>query len=137
MDWPQYGFDCGKRLAGSPSVLRLVSSHKSLAYGSGLWPKDEFGNPVNIEQVPAEMMAVFDHALKILSWQENMVSDEMPPSWMWHLDHELVLWFEKLEKKREADRRKQSGDQDEDAEDRFDENLLYERKLEEWKSTSV
>lgn len=83
------------------------------------------------------MMAVFDHALKILSWQENMVSDEMPPSWMWHLDHELVLWFEKLEKKREADRRKQSGDQDEDAEDRFDENLLYERKLEEWKSTSV
>lgn len=45
------------------------------------------------------MMAV-EHASRICQWQENLVSEEMPPSWMWHLDEELEIWFENVEEKR-------------------------------------
>jgi hypothetical protein len=43
-----------------------------------------------------------EQAHRIIGWQENMMSDEMPPRWMWHLDHELELWFERVETEREA-----------------------------------
>lgn len=29
------------------------------------------------------------------------MKDEMPPAWMWHLDDELELWFEEVDRKRE------------------------------------
>ena len=34
------------------------------------------------------------HSLTILSWQENLSADELPPEWMWALDEELEEWFE-------------------------------------------
>lgn len=38
------------------------------------------------------------HAHMVIGWYENpnMPSDSIPPRWMWHLDHELVSWFDRL-----------------------------------------
>lgn len=42
------------------------------------------------------------------------MSEEVPPEWMWTLDHELELWFEEVERKREEKfGRGSSGDDDE------------------------
>lgn len=38
----------------------------------------------------------------ICDWQENLPKDERPPAWMWHLDEQLVEWFEEVDRKREA-----------------------------------
>ena len=54
------------------------------------------------ELLPADFMDALDHALSILSWQENLFGDEMPPRWMWHLDWEIESHFELLKSKREA-----------------------------------
>lgn len=37
----------------------------------------------------------------ILGWQENLPSDDMPPSWMWPFDDPLERWFDDLKAKRE------------------------------------
>ena len=42
-----------------------------------------------------------EHAQTILAWQENLPRDEMPPEWMWSVDHELEIWFERVEAERE------------------------------------
>lgn len=42
------------------------------------------------------MYKAVEHSNNILSWQENLPEDEMPPEWMWSVDHELEIWFEKL-----------------------------------------
>lgn len=31
---------------------------------------------------------------------ENLIGDEMPPEWMWPLDHEIEDWFKEIERKR-------------------------------------
>lgn len=41
------------------------------------------------------------HAHQVLDWNENLLEDEMPPEWMWPLDHELVPWFDDVKRKRE------------------------------------
>jgi hypothetical protein len=46
-------------------------------------------------------MLTIDHALRILSWQENLAEDEMPEHWKWHLDHELDTHFKIMKQKRE------------------------------------
>lgn len=65
--------------------------------GSILWPKD----CTSIDEVPFELLRVIAHANRILDWQENLQSDEVPPAWMWAVDHELEIWFENVEQKRE------------------------------------
>jgi hypothetical protein len=45
-------------------------------------------------------VSAVSHANLILSWQENLLDGEMPPQWMWHLDHELRVWFERIDEKR-------------------------------------
>jgi hypothetical protein len=40
------------------------------------------------------------HAQTVLSWQEVLTEDEMPPEWMWPFDEELESWFEDVERKR-------------------------------------
>lgn len=30
------------------------------------------------------------------------MEEEMPPQWMWHLDHEVVVWFERIDEQRKA-----------------------------------
>jgi thymidylate kinase len=37
----------------------------------------------------------------ILAWQEHLPKKEMPPRWMWALDVELNLHFERVERQRE------------------------------------
>lgn len=44
-------------------------------------------------------MAV-SHALNVLSWQENLPMDDMPPEWMWPLNDELDEWFDAVDSRR-------------------------------------
>lgn len=60
-----------------------------------------FPASTSIETVPHDIHSAVEHALRVLSWQENLVDDEMPPRWMWHLDWELETHFIKVEKIRE------------------------------------
>jgi hypothetical protein len=41
-----------------------------------------------------------EHAHRILDWQDNLSSDEIPPSWMWIFEEELEIWFQEVEEKR-------------------------------------
>lgn len=50
-----------------------------------------------------------DHAQTIQFWRENLPREEMPPRWMWHLDHELEAWFERVEADREAKHERGGG----------------------------
>jgi hypothetical protein len=65
-------------------------------------------------------MAV-EHANLILSWQENLVEDEIPPVWMWALDEELNDWFEKVDRDRKA---KYGGGDDDYESDSMTQNEL-------------
>jgi hypothetical protein len=51
--------------------------------------------------LPADLSAAIEHANRICQWQENLMPDEMPPHWMWHLDGTLDDWFAEVERKRE------------------------------------
>lgn len=42
------------------------------------------------------------HANQILSWEENLSSDEMPPEWMWPLSWEVKRHMEKVVADRKA-----------------------------------
>ena len=107
---------------------------KTMATGSSLWPRNLDGAPMNLDEIPSDFMFVLGHALNILSWQENLAKDEMPPHWMWHLDHELELWFDKVAKKRDAKYGGKSEAINEDEDGEYDSNILYERRLAEMKS---
>lgn len=48
------------------------------------------------------------------------MADEMPPSWMWHLDHELVVWFDAVEERRKS----KFGDGSESSSDGGDQPML-------------
>lgn len=53
--------------------------------------------------MPADLQQAIDHALKVLGWHEGGLSkDEIPPSWMWHLDHELETWWIEVERRRDS-----------------------------------
>lgn len=66
-----------------------------------------------VEDVPADLAMVIDHGFKILSWQENLQEEEMPPKWMWHLDWELEKWFEEVDVLRKAKYSGQADDREE------------------------
>lgn len=59
------------------------------------------------------MTVALTHAHRVLDWQENLMSEEMPPEWMWPLDDALESWFKEVERKRK-DRFGGSGDDDDD-----------------------
>lgn len=54
-----------------------------------------------MEDIPADIMNVINHALLIISWQENLPSEEIPKYWMWHLDWEIEEWFKKVKIERD------------------------------------
>lgn len=62
-----------------------------------LWPE----GCSSIEEVPIDLIRSVNHAFKILDWFENLMKEEIPPEWMWPIDHELELWFEEVERKRD------------------------------------
>ena len=51
--------------------------------------------------MPWELLRVIEHANTVLDWYENFTKDEMPPQWMWHLDHELEEWFKEVTRLRD------------------------------------
>lgn len=44
-------------------------------------------------------------AMTIISWQDNMLKEDVPPRWMWALDDELVKHFERIRDRRDDDDR--------------------------------
>jgi hypothetical protein len=68
------------------------------ATGSGhlLWPQG-----TTIESAPADFIVALDQAITITNWLDNLSSDELPPRWMWHLDWELEIHFEKVKAERD------------------------------------
>lgn len=65
------------------------------------------------------------HALTVLGWQENLLSEEMPPEWMWPFTEELEEWFEEVTARR---RDGTSRDVLEDAPDMVENTLTRGRK---------
>lgn len=51
--------------------------------------------------MPADLVVAVQHAYRILSWQENLTDEEIPPEWMWPLEWELERWFDEVKFKRE------------------------------------
>lgn len=41
-------------------------------------------------------MTAISQAHKILGWYDNLRDEHIPPRWMWHLDEELEVHFEKV-----------------------------------------
>ncbi len=48
------------------------------------------------QDAPAELMVALQHADHILSWYENISTEEIPPTWMWPFPDELDEWFEEV-----------------------------------------
>lgn len=55
----------------------------------------------SIEDLPCDLAMALEQAHRIITWQENLTKEEMPPKWMWHLEWELDAWFEEVERLRE------------------------------------
>lgn len=51
--------------------------------------------------MPFDLYKAVEHATNILHWQENLPESEMPPEWMWSVDHELEIWFERISEERD------------------------------------
>lgn len=107
-----------------------MSNAQSLGGSASLYPQGEDGRPLNVEETPADLQNAIDHALKIISWQENLSPDEVPPIWMWTLDHELETWFKEVKRKRDQ-KCGRSSDPNYEGELYGGENVLYERMQEE------
>jgi hypothetical protein len=50
------------------------------------------------------------HVDRILNWQENLASEEMPPAWMWSLDDDLEDWFDRVKADRDEKYGRNSSD---------------------------
>lgn len=50
--------------------------------------------------MPWDLATAISHAHRVLSWQENLQKDEIPPQWMWPFEDELDTWFEEVERAR-------------------------------------
>lgn len=59
--------------------------------------------------MPHELVMAIEHSHRILDWQDNLVSEEIPPQWMWPFEEELQIWFQQVEEKRN-ERNGRSGD---------------------------
>lgn len=87
--------------------MRQASAAKRSGNGLMMLP----AGCTSIEDMPCDLAIALDQAYRILHWQENLTEDEMPPKWMWHLEWELELWFEEVERLREE---KYGGGRDEE-----------------------
>lgn len=77
----------------------------------------------SVEDIPSDLANAIDHGYKILSWQENLQENEMPPRWMWHLDWELEEWFKGVE----AARKNPTDDREETVLERNEDPEIAER----------
>lgn len=67
------------------------------------------------------------HAQTILGWQENLLTEDMPPEWMWPLTEELDDWFKDV-KARHDERYGGSRDEKDDAPDMAQNELTRHMK---------
>lgn len=84
----------------------MVAISKATGSQDLLWPEG-----ATVETIPDDLLIAIDQAVRVLSWLENLSSDEVPPSWMWHLDWKLEEWFEQVERDRDKKYGSSSGDQ--------------------------
>ena len=110
----------------------MVSTAKANGTGHLLWPEGK--DAVTIHN---EMFVAIEHAHRVLSWQENLPSDEVPANWKWHLDWEIEAHFEKV--KIERDRKYNKGGSSSDGgsfddDDLSQDNLFYNRAKDELKN---
>lgn len=56
-------------------------------------------------------MVAIEHATRVIYWQDNLTSEEMPPEWMWPLDEEVADHMEAVHEER---KRKFGKDDDDD-----------------------
>ena len=78
--------------------MRIVANSKETASNAFMYPR----GIDCVEDLPHDLHNAIEHALRILSWQENLPSDEMPPRWMWNLDWELDIHFKKISQERRS-----------------------------------
>lgn len=104
--------------------MRAIITAKRSGNGATMYP----AGCTSIEDLPCDLSMAIDQAYRIAFWQENLQSEEMPPKWMWHLEHELDPWFEEVDQIRkekyggEADDREEApmmSNQDPDVRARF------------------
>ena len=89
-----------------------------------MWPKG-----CNFEDMPADLFNIINHALLIVSWQENLSGDEMPEYWKWHLDWEIEEHFAKVKRAREAKygtSKDNIDDKDDNGNDIYEKNALFD-----------
>lgn len=70
-------------------------------------------------------MRAIAHAHRILDWQENLQSEEMPPEWMWPFDEDLELWFEEVDRNRKE---KYGGNADSSSEEMLENEYARDRR---------
>jgi hypothetical protein len=61
-----------------------------------LWP-----DGCSLADLPFDLYRAVEHAATIIHWQENLSNEEVPPEWMWSVEHELEIWFERVQAERE------------------------------------
>lgn len=54
-----------------------------------------------MQEVPNDLFVATSEALAILSWLENLPSDECPPRNIWHHSKRIEEWFADIKRKRE------------------------------------
>lgn len=63
--------------------------------------------------------------MRVIGWEANLDTDEMPPEWMWPFPDDLELWFEDV---KQARKERFSGGQDDNDDDDMVENELAPRR---------
>jgi hypothetical protein len=49
-----------------------------------------------VTDLPYDLAMAISHATSVLSWFENLSTEEMPPQWMWPIDEEITRHFERI-----------------------------------------
>jgi hypothetical protein len=76
--------------------MAMARTAKLAGSGAVMLPKEM----TSMEEIPWDLSYAIEHAIKVCSWQENLVGDEMPPMWMWPFDDELEIWFDRVDRER-------------------------------------
>lgn len=69
-----------------------------------------------IEDVPWFLQDAINHALGILAWHENYLSDELPHENLWDDSQAVEEHFERLRQRKEAEREGYGRDEDGESE---------------------
>ena len=76
-------------------MVRVAQGNLAMLLPSGV---------ATVDDMPADLMLAITHARLVLSWEENLLKKEQPPSWMWPFPEELKTWFEEVEIARDHER---------------------------------